>query len=77
MKIKTDDLRMLMEYADKEFVEEVDVTLVSNNFAVYFAFTDAEGRECEIAVFDKYLHDKPAQLTKKMELKTRTKKESN
>ena len=39
MKIKIDDLKMLMDYLEKELVEEVDVTVVSANFATYFTFT--------------------------------------
>lgn len=75
MKIKTDDLRMLLDYLEKELVEEADVTEVSANFAVYFTFTDAEGRECEITLYDSMRQMKP-DLMKKMQLSTRVKKET-
>jgi len=75
MKIKIDDLKMLMDYLEKELVEEVDVTVVSANFATYFTFTDADGRECEITLYDS-LRDMRPDLMKKMQLKTRLKKET-
>ncbi|NBW20199.1 MAG: hypothetical protein EBR82_70745 [Caulobacteraceae bacterium] len=75
MKIKTDDLRMLMDYVEKELAEEVDVTVVAANFAVYFEFTDAEERKCEITIYDAMREMRP-DLTKKMQLRTRLKKEN-
>ena len=74
MRIKADDLRMLMEYVDKELVEHVDITVVATNFGVYFEFRDADDRECEIALYEENM-GKPPQLTKKMQLLTRIKKE--
>jgi hypothetical protein len=75
MKIRTEDLKMLMDYLDKELVEEIDVTLVSANFATYFTFTDIDGRECEITLYDA-MRDMRPDLMKKMQLKTRLKKET-
>ncbi len=67
---------MLMEYMDKEFVEEVDVEVVNANFAAYFTFKDAEERECEVTIYDG-MRKMPPDLTKKMQLKTRIKKEES
>jgi hypothetical protein len=75
MKIKTDDLKMLLDYMEKELVEEVDITIVAANFAVYFSFTDADERECEITLYDS-MRDMRPDLMKKMQLKTRLKKEN-
>lgn len=75
MRIKADDLRMLMDYIDRELVEHVDVTVVTNNFGVYFEFRDADERECEIALYEVSM-GKPPQLTKKMQLHTRIKKDN-
>jgi len=75
MKIKTDDLRMLMDYLEKELSEEVDITVVASNFAVYFEFTDSEERQCEITLYDAMREMRP-DLTKKMQLRTRIKKEN-
>ena len=75
MKIRTEDLKMLMDYLDKELVEEIDVTLVPANFATYFTFTDIDGRECEITLYDA-MRDMRPDLMKKMQLKTRLKKET-
>lgn len=76
MKIKTDDLRMLMDYLDKELVEDVDVTVVVANFAVYADFKDADNRECQITLYDADMINKTPSLQKKMELLTRIKKET-
>jgi hypothetical protein len=73
MKIKTDDLRMLMDYMEKELVEEVDISEVASNFAIYATFSDIEGRECEITLYDS-IRDMRPDLTKKMQLRTRIKK---
>lgn len=75
MKIKADDLKMLLDYLEKELVEETEVTQVNANFEVYFTFTDADGRECEITLYDSMREMKP-QLMKKMQLITRLKKET-
>lgn len=75
MKIKTDDLRMLMDYVEKELVEEVEITTVPANFAAYFTFHDADNRECEITLYDS-MRDMRPDLMKKMQLKTRLKKET-
>jgi hypothetical protein len=75
MRIRTEDLKMLMDYLDKELVEEIDVTLVSANFATYCTFTDLDGRECEITLYDA-MRDMRPDLMKKMQLKTRLKKET-
>jgi hypothetical protein len=73
MKIKTDDLRMLMDYMEKELVEEVDISEVAANFAIYATFSDIEWRECEITLYDS-IRDMRPDLTKKMQLRTRIKK---
>lgn len=75
MKIKTDDLRMLMDYLEKELVDEVEISEVAANFAVYFSFTDADNRECEITLYEA-LRDMRPDLMKKMQLLTRVKKEN-
>lgn len=75
MKIKTDDLRMLMDYVEKELVEEIDITEVAANFAVYFTFSDADNRECEITLYEASRNMRP-DLMKKMQLLTRVKKET-
>lgn len=64
-----------MDYLDKEYVEVVDVMIVESNFASYFTFNDAEARECEITIYDSMREMEP-DLTKKMQLKTRLKKET-
>jgi len=64
---------MLMEYLDKEYVEQVDLTIVESNFAAYVNFHDSEARECEITIYDSMREMKP-DLTKKMQLNTRLKK---
>lgn len=76
MKIKTDDLRMLMDYLEKELVEEVDVISVAANFAVYAEFKDADNRDCQITLYDADMINKKPDLQKKMELQTRLKKET-
>lgn len=75
MKVKTDDLKMLLDYLEKELVEEVEITVVEANFASYFSFTDADNRECEITLYDAMRQMKP-DLMKKMQLLTRVKKEN-
>jgi hypothetical protein len=75
MRIRTDDLRMLMDYLDKELVEEVEVRVVPANFAAYFTFSDLDGRECEITLYAA-MRDMRPDLMKKMQLKTRLKKET-
>lgn len=75
MKIKTDDIRMLLEYLDRELVEEVDITEVAANFAIYCTFFDVETRECEITLYDR-IRERSPDLMKKMQLKTRIKKET-
>jgi len=74
MRIKAEDIKMLMDYLEKELVDEVQITEVSANFAVYFEFTDLEGRQCEITLYDAMREMRP-DLMKKMQLKTRLKKE--
>ena len=73
MRIKTEDLRKLMDYLDKEYVEVVDMLIVDSNYASYFTFNDAEARECEITIYDAMRQMEP-DLTKKMQLNTRLKK---
>jgi hypothetical protein len=73
MKVKIDDLRSLMEYVERELVEEIDIEVVNANFAMYFTFKDAENRECEVTIYDSMREMKP-DLTKKMQLNTRLKK---
>lgn len=75
MKIKSEDLKMLLDYLEKELVEEVEITEVAANFAVYFTFTDADNRECEITLYDAMRQMRP-DLMKKMQLLTRVKKEN-
>jgi len=76
MRLKTDDLKMLLDYAEKELVEFIDVEVVHANFAAYFTFKDAEDRECEVTLYDS-MREMPPDLTKKMQLKTRIKKEES
>jgi hypothetical protein len=76
MKIAAKDIAMLQEYLERELVEHVSVTVIDKNFAVHFDFTDADGRECTVISYDSLLNRTP-DLIKKMELKTRIKKESN
>lgn len=75
MKTKTDDIRMLLDYLEKELVEEVEINQVNANFATYFTFTDIEGRECEITLYDAMRQLRP-DLMKKMQLISRVKKEN-
>lgn len=75
MRVKTEDLKMLMDYLDKELVESAELTIVEANFAAYVTFKDIEGRECEITLYDS-MRDMPPDLMKKMQLHTRLKKET-
>lgn len=74
MRIKAEDLELLLWYIKKEGVNHVDVTQVNQNFEVFFEFKDAEGRDCEITCYEMSLQ-KPVKLTKKMDLETRLEKE--
>lgn len=65
---------MLMDYLEKELVEEVDVSIVEANFAAYVTFKDLESRECEITLYDSMREMLP-DLTKKMQLHTRLKED--
>lgn len=75
MKLKAQDLRMVSDYADKEGVQQIQVTLVDKNFEAHFEFVDAEGRECNIICYDVFIQRVP-DLIKKMQLQTRLKKET-
>lgn len=75
MKIAAKDIAMLQEYLERELVEQVNVTTVDKNFAVHFDFADAENRECTVICYD-VLIDRQPDLIKKMQLQTRTKKET-
>jgi len=73
MRLKTDDLKMLMDYMEKELVTEVEVEVVSANFATHFTFKDDEDRECVVTIYAS-MREMPPDLTKKMQLQTRIKK---
>lgn len=75
MKIAASDIAMLQKYLEREDVEQVSVTTIDKNFAVHFDFVDAENRECTVICYDVLL-DRQPDLIKKMQLQTRTKKET-
>jgi len=75
MRIKAEDLELLLWYIKKEGVPHVDVTQVNQNFEVFFEFKDSDGRDCEITCYEMSLQ-KPVRLTKKMDLETRLEKEA-
>lgn len=74
MRLKTEDLELLLWYLKKEKVSHVDVTQVNQNFEVFFEFKDSEGRDCEIACYEMSMQ-KPVRLKKEMDLETRLEKE--
>lgn len=73
MIIKADDLKMLVEYINKESVEQVDIIVVSGSFSVHVDFRDQEGRECSVIMYDAMREMKP-DLVKKMQLNSRLKR---
>jgi hypothetical protein len=74
MRLKADDLELLLWYVKKEQAPHVDVTQVAQNFEVIFEFKDAEQRDCEIVIYEMSLQ-KPVRLVKAMDLETRLEKE--
>lgn len=77
MNIKTEDLELLLWYLKKEKADHVNVMQVNGNFEILFEFTDEEGRDCEIAVYDKEMRNKPVRLKKEMDLETRLEKKED
>lgn len=75
MRIKTEDLELLLWYLRKEKVSNVSVTQVNQNFEVFFEFKDADNRDCEIVLYDADLMNKAVRLKKEMDLETRLEKE--
>lgn len=75
MRIKTEDLELLLWYLKKEKVETTNLTEVDQNFEVFFEFKDSENRDCEIVIYDCNLMNKPVRLKKEMDLETRLEKE--
>lgn len=73
MIIKADDLRQLIEYLDRELVEQVDINVISGSFSVHVDFKDQEGRECSVIMYDSMREMKP-DLVKKMQLNSRLKR---
>jgi len=73
MRLKAEDLELLLWYVKKEQAPHVEVTQVSQNFEVIFEFKDAEQRDCEIIVYEMSLQ-KPVRLVKAMDLETRLEK---
>lgn len=74
MRIKTEDLELLVWYLKKEQATHSNVTQVNLNFEVFFEFKDADGRDCEIVLYDSELMNKPVRLKKEMDLETRLEK---
>lgn len=75
MRLKTEDLELLLWYLRKEKVSNVAITQVNPNFEVFFEFKDADNRDCEIVLYDSELMNKPVRLKKEMDLETRLEKE--
>lgn len=75
MRAKTEHLKLLLQYLEKELVEEFDMEIVNANFASYFSFKDVENRECEVTIYDS-MREMPPDLSKKMQLHSRVKKEN-
>jgi len=75
MRVKADDLELLLWYIKKEKTSHVSITQVSANFEVIFEFKDSENRDCEIVVYDCDILQKPVRLKKEMDLETRLEKE--
>ena len=75
MRLKTEDLELLLWYLRKEQVSNVAITQVNPNFEVFFEFKDADNRDCEIVLYDSELMNKPVRLKKEMDLETRLEKE--
>lgn len=73
MIIKADDLRMLVEYLDRELVELIDINVISGSFSVHVDFKDQQSRECTVIMYDSMREMKP-DLVKKMELNSRLKR---
>lgn len=80
MKVKTDDLKQLLEYLDKELVEECELTFHTDSFSatsllheVSVKFNDIDKRICVITLFDSLLKRAP-RLSKTMDLASRLKK---
>lgn len=73
MIINADDLRQLIEYLDKEMVEQVDVIVISSSFSVHVDFKDQENRECTVIMYDAMRKMKP-DIVKKMQLNSRLKR---
>lgn len=73
MRIKADDLRLLMDYLDKELVDDVDIIVNELGFNTQIDFKDTEGRECTVILYDSVREMKP-DLVKKMQLITRLKR---
>lgn len=77
MRIKTEDLELLLWYLKKEKADHSTVNQVNANFEIFFEFKDLEGRDCEIVLYDTEMRARPARLKKEMDLETRLEKESN
>ncbi|NDC22602.1 MAG: hypothetical protein EB078_10145 [Proteobacteria bacterium] len=73
MRVKAEDLKMLMDYLEKEIVDTVDIDIGSDKFSIGFKFVDEENRECNIIIYQDIRDMKP-DLIKKMALNTRIKK---
>lgn len=75
MRLKTEDIELLLWYLRKEKVQNVAITQVNQNFEVFFEFKDSENRDCEIVLYDSDLMNKAVRLKKEMDLETRLEKE--
>lgn len=73
IRVKTDDLRLLMDYVNRENPESVAISQGDDKFSIKFEFLDEKNRECQVIV---YLENRqmPPDLIKKMQLETRIKK---
>ncbi len=75
MRIKTEDMELLMAYVDREMPVTIDVKYEgqSLNGYVSFTFQDQEDRECQVRIYHDALNQRP-DLIKSMKLDTRFKK---
>lgn len=73
IRVKTDDLRLFMDYVNKENPESVAISQGDDKFSIKFEFLDEESRECQVILYMDSREMKP-DLIKKMQLQTRIKK---